>query len=847
MLSDLAEEVLSDSGVDLNANDHIESHVFLLIIEKLRARVGAEMVDATLDEIIKYFFDTERTSQDDLSRIAKIARPAAPVTPENLAGYQELLKFDKIFINLIKSAQADDFIGLITYSAIRYGLLLDDNLICSWCDQNWLTNLRRVNDEYWFVLNKPKQKIGMVWTPDNFTLALISKFHDRFKKNNKWFFNIKKLLDKHMDSSGLNTKNKFLSAMKALLHNYYPGFIIESLSNRKNNRGLSEIGHIRRITRLVPPNAKVKKRNCSKKSRKNSKGKSLRIITDSLKVVSSSDEFLEKIKHVEFSPVVKLIIDCSVFYANNETEAGTKLKISAIYRIINDLTDRFTGEFKDQDLQFLPDEELLDRFKQVILNSKEHSKFNIQKSINYFLWFLHNYQNRPRFSINIVISRKSEPHPVMIFPWEYSHVHKVLKNELRMELSDDKKILINFARMALILGYRLGLRRGEIQNIRLCDFHMNGFPMLVVTPYEDKTQKSIHSNRNIAIGGRFSSDEMIFLNEFLEWRRKNSKSNEDLFLDWDSEFSIVTNRNKIFLYLSTAFRMITSDPICAFHTLRHSFASNNMFYLQLRNDESIIENNFLGLDVEQINEFKNYYDRVKTLSGGTRVFNPLHQLSMELGHASPETTLRNYVHSIDLILSNYQSRLSPELSTLGLADLFDVDRTSIQKKFKSNSDDHLRPSIIYRDFTHKKLKKLVESVDIDSWRSVEDSYHCLNLTKPLHGFDGFLNDLKKFDCKKITLRQLLMRYPELRKIRKDFLLDKALYDFLVKHNLIKSKDLLDSMIENLSKLADYDQRCRYKRWCTLRRHAENITLENNAKIKNTRGGQALVYLIKSLG
>ena len=185
MLSDLAEEVLSDSGVDLNANDHIESHVFLLIIEKLRARVGAEMVDATLDEIIKYFFDTERTSQDDLSRIAKIARPAAPVTPENLAGYQELLKFDKIFINLIKSAQADDFIGLITYSAIRYGLLLDDNLICSWYDQNWLTNLRRVNDEYWFVLNKPKQKIGMVWTPDNFTLALISKFHDRFKKYRK--------------------------------------------------------------------------------------------------------------------------------------------------------------------------------------------------------------------------------------------------------------------------------------------------------------------------------------------------------------------------------------------------------------------------------------------------------------------------------------------------------------------------------------------------------------------------------------------------------------------------------------------------------------------------------------
>ena len=55
MLTDLAKNVLSDSGVDLNANDHIESHVFLLLIEKLRARVGAEMVDATLDEIIKYF------------------------------------------------------------------------------------------------------------------------------------------------------------------------------------------------------------------------------------------------------------------------------------------------------------------------------------------------------------------------------------------------------------------------------------------------------------------------------------------------------------------------------------------------------------------------------------------------------------------------------------------------------------------------------------------------------------------------------------------------------------------------------------------------------------------------
>lgn len=272
----------------------------------------------------------------------------------------------------------------------------------------------------------------------------------------------------------------------------------------------------------------------------------------------------------------------------------------------------------------------------------------------------------------------------------------------------DNNRLSEIRYLMLVIAYRMGLRRNEIRQLRICDVrftrtmgHMELFP----DGYG--FSKSLAARRNLPIHDLLSADEYEQLLSWWQKRKVECTNLSDPFFTANVNDEYLINVNNTFDFVVSTLRKVTSDDRVKFHSLRHSFATNFLLLFESERLPSLRKH----LEIEKGEAFFNvpgprYW---KTLNASESSRRLLFQLANIIGHTKPLTTLHHYIHSVDLVLFHYMKLCIPYVTKstlcnlLGLSSsqLFDrLTKSSLESKGNSYSiSECVEQNIFHRRIT----------------------------------------------------------------------------------------------------------------------------------------------------
>lgn len=237
--------------------------------------------------------------------------------------------------------------------------------------------------------------------------------------------------------------------------------------------------------------------------------------------------------------------------------------------------------------------------------------------------------------------------------------------------------LVTARRLITILGYRCGLRRTEAWKLRLCDIQISQHPVLLVRASQHKTVKSSHSTRQIPLKPLLTQAELNELLQWLEFRRLEQAlegfetDTSFVFCDEHSSLSLIKEA-LIFPVIQTVLRAVTGDETVRYHHLRHSCGNNLLLHLQGIEWPELALHPPLIIGPEA--------DALFGLNHSQPSRKHLYQVSVLLGHASPDITLKNYIHLCDYLLRHYLNQVhDPALSIDSITVISGIGRESLYK------------------------------------------------------------------------------------------------------------------------------------------------------------------------
>lgn len=269
---------------------------------------------------------------------------------------------------------------------------------------------------------------------------------------------------------------------------------------------------------------------------------------------------------------------------------------------------------------------------------------------------------------------------------------------------------------AAMLGFRAGLRRREVQMLRMRDYHPGPEPYLLVRPSKFATLKSNSSNRRIPLKALLPPDELPAFVAYME-QRNAVWTGQTVFAFADLHApDTPPPQARLIDPVTEAFQHICGkgrNNFC-FHHLRHSF-SNWLFLSLLSSDQPELLNeraHFLDSDLLQGKHIQTIRDSLFPRLAGTPASpdrRHLYQVAALMGHLSPITTLQNYLHLLDWIaMRSLDIALDAKLADLGLPSLGKICGLSPSAPYKRPYSDLAgNPTRFFREFirVHGELAK----------------------------------------------------------------------------------------------------------------------------------------------
>lgn len=359
----------------------------------------------------------------------------------------------------------------------------------------------------------------------------------------------------------------------------------------------------------------------------------------------------------EFFPLMFAFTHWVISVLRRKRDAKNYLAVRSVYKYVTSLTENFSIRIPNRPIDQITIDEYLSLYRAIleIPARSAATRSAALRQIRIFHQFIvahfgaplisddewrDDFGNIADISANLVTSR------------EYQNARSLLHGSLTDPLASACEVI-------LILGYRCGLRRSECKSLRLSDIRVDGEkPYISVEAFWLNRLKSADSRRRIYLEPLLSSDELRLLKKWKKSRiaEANSPVHGLLFPDPKDPDRPIPDAH-VFNPIKRALRDASGDPSVSFHTLRHSFA-NNALLLLLGIDPSS-ELKLKGF-TRKTNQQANFARTI--LIGVNRTECPTnYALSTEMGHASPKTTLKNYVHILDLVLANDLKRASKPL------------------------------------------------------------------------------------------------------------------------------------------------------------------------------------------
>jgi hypothetical protein len=219
-----------------------------------------------------------------------------------------------------------------------------------------------------------------------------------------------------------------------------------------------------------------------------------------------------------------------------------------------------------------------------------------------------------------------------------------------------------------VLGFRLGLRLGEIQRIRLMDIRVAHDPVIWILSNELGDTKTVFAHRRMHLACYLDEDEIDLLEGWCDRRRRSGGLDENPLFPSEGSNTEPVNDDLIRFAVQNAMRRVTGDGLLNFRHLRHSFATWTLLRLmstQIPKEarESIHALKHPALSEASCSRLREMLspDTFESMTGLHPVRTACYLVAAQLGHLSPVTGLENYVHFLDLMLvtgSNARQRYS---------------------------------------------------------------------------------------------------------------------------------------------------------------------------------------------
>jgi len=282
--------------------------------------------------------------------------------------------------------------------------------------------------------------------------------------------------------------------------------------------------------------------------------------------------------------------------------------------------------------------------------------------------------------------------------------------------------------LAAILGFRCGLRRREIQMLWLKDFHPGHDPFLIIRASALAALKSHSARRRIPVASLIPPDELALLMDHTDRRRKCFPPSSCLVFSDPNTPTVPFSDRYLFDPITEAFQTLSgfSTPQFRFHHLRHSFA-NRLFLALLCADNKHLLQSKATFPLESLG-IKSCSSAIKEAFFPRLLGTPdyptrrnLFLVSALLGHLSPQTTTKCYLHVLDWLAGQEcDQALHVRLNGIGPHDLGVICGLSPSMPHKPPYRDSLQnPVAFFRRYVHQQLPRANRERDEDQ-RSIAD-------------------------------------------------------------------------------------------------------------------------------
>jgi hypothetical protein len=247
-------------------------------------------------------------------------------------------------------------------------------------------------------------------------------------------------------------------------------------------------------------------------------------------------------------------------------------------------------------------------------------------------------------------------------PKEFDDVINLISSDQITKLTWLKEVSVLIARMC----YRAGTRRTEPTVVRVMDLQVSKTPELIVRESVFGTLKSNQAERRLPIHGLFPVDEANELLNYAQRRLLASGPHAPLFVNPEKP-DIALNPDSVFRVITAAMKMVTGRDLVA-HTLRHSAANTLLIQfevadgnIELPNDIDVFQH--LNFSTERCIAVKNaIFRRLSGSPEGSGEKN-IYAVSLLIGHLSPKTTIKSYLHLLDLLTFINAKYMQPRIQS----------------------------------------------------------------------------------------------------------------------------------------------------------------------------------------
>lgn len=256
--------------------------------------------------------------------------------------------------------------------------------------------------------------------------------------------------------------------------------------------------------------------------------------------------------------------------------------------------------------------------------------------------------------------------------------------------------------IALILGFRCGLRRSEVYWLRICDIELGSEAEILLAGKRPVTLKSNSAHRRIPIYLLMKPWELEVVKGWIRGKLElGEDENAPLFSTHD-EYRLLIPSKELFDPLQSVLQVITGDPDTRFHHLRHSCATH-LFYYWVRPDLAP-SNDYKWVSLQR--------RRILQVTHGSASSRAVAKaLHVMVGHAGVEMSMTHYVHSVEWLVFDRLSSMSPRLPTKTLSRLTGLTERQIQRLSKDQSMN----AVAIRDHSHRNLRAIVPEMDTSAW------------------------------------------------------------------------------------------------------------------------------------